>query len=168
MKIDRRSVLGLMGLFVSGRWDELGNAWESRRKRTVTTTIGQGTSHDSSIVIRSIKDDWYEGNILEDCPDLCVGDAIWDGGEKFLITWVEEKRIAVEHPEGLTLRPGRKKTTRYYSGSSPLTDWEADLSSDLYGANDSAVGELHNDGAITDSIDISIDRHVTLRAADTV
>lgn len=133
----------------------------------VITSIGSGTSHDENVTISSVAGANPYVVTLSAASGAVVGDALWDEHatpRKYRVIEVngDSSVISVIDSEGVGAAPDNSATStpqikRYYNGSTPLTDWEADLDdTNLYSSGDDAVGHAYNDAAFTISSTILI------------
>ncbi len=131
---------------------------------TVTLSIGAGTTHDETAAISAVSgSNPYTVTIAANSS--VNGDALFDEHatpRKYLITaGGGTTSLTVRDSEGVGSAPDNSGTTaseikRYYNGSTPITDWEADLDdTGLYGSGDDAVGECYNDAAFDESVTIN-------------
>ncbi len=132
---------------------------------TITTTIGAGSTHDSDINIISSSGSGPYLVTVDDSSGVSVGDALWDEGgpptKNLILSVVDGTTLTTAHnpsSEGYA----QAEVKRYYSGSTPLTDWEAGLDSSIYSEYDNAVGVVYNDADIDDSISLNGGGGVTL------
>ena len=134
--------------------------------KSVTLSIGSGTSHDQSIAISdSSGSGAYSVTLASAGTDVVNGDALWDEHatpRKYLIIdGAGTTSLTVVDMEGIGSAPDNSGTslseiTRYYSGSTPITDWESELDdTNLYQENDNAFGKCYNDSAFDESVTIS-------------
>lgn len=131
---------------------------------TVTTSIGMGTTHDSTaLTISSVSGAGPYTVTMNsgETANFDVGDALWDEHatpRKYLVTGISGDDLTVRDTESVGSAPDNSGTSsaaakRYYNGSTPLADWEADLDdTGLYASADDAVGEMWNDAAYTERI----------------
>lgn len=130
---------------------------------TVTTSIGQGTSHSETVTISSVSGSGpYTVTLTASVPAaVVVGDAFYDEAataNKYLITGISGSDLTVVDSTGVGAAPddtsgsSTPKCERYYNGTTPITDWESELDdTNLYAASDDAVGECYNDAAFDET-----------------
>ena len=133
------------------------------------TSIGQGTSHDTTGL--SIL------NVAGSSPGLyqvfmgsgeglnfVVGDALYDEAavpNKYLVIDISGDILTVFDSTGVGAGPDNSGSSfaaakRYYNGSTPITDWESELDdTDLYRIGDDSVGECYNDAVFDESVTIN-------------
>lgn len=131
------------------------------RDRDIITSLGQGTTHSENVTVSSvttaISGGPYKVTLNAAVPsNVKIGDAFNDEAatpKKWLIVGVHGSDLIVRDAESNGTVPDDSGTTqatceRYYNGTTPISDWEADLDdTDLYSANDFARGECYNDAA---------------------
>ena len=126
---------------------------------TITTTIGAGDTHDSNINIVSTSGSGPYLVTVDDSSGASVGDALYDEAP-----WTPGKHLILAVVDGTTLScatdpsdEGEQvaKVKRYYSGSTPLTDWEGDLDSSIYSEYDAAVGVVYKDAPLDEAVTIN-------------
>lgn len=148
--------------------DELGVDWDMGADQYVEiiTSIAAGTAHDTNVTINSVAADGaaYSVTLASVPGDTVVGDRLLDeGGNAYLIMKIDGSVLTVYDSENIGAAPddtsgGQAKIGRYYTGSTPLTSWEADLTdTHFYRDNDIVRGQVYNDGTnLDENLAISI------------
>lgn len=107
---------------------------------------------------------------MDSTANAVAGDALWDEVDY----GPPVKHLILEIIDGTTLScktppsaegAQQAKIKRYYNGSTPITDWEADLDdTGLYTSGDDAVGECWNDAVFDEAVTINDGGTVTLNS----
>lgn len=150
--------------------DAAGDTWDIGADQLViqTLSIGQGTGHDQNVTITasSVREaPFYDVTLSAAGTNVVDGDALWDEHatpRKYLIiSGGGTTSLIVQDTEGTGSAPDNSASStpqikRYYNGTTPLTDWEADLDdTDIYSQHDHATGECYNDAAFDETFIIN-------------
>jgi len=126
---------------------------------TVKTTIGMGDTHEFDIDIQSVSGSGPYVVTCDDTTGAVPGDALYDEGGppvKSLILSVDSSTQLTTTGNPSTDGYAQAVVSRYYDGTSPLTDWDVGLDSGgLYSDYDDAVGEIWNDATIDDKLSLN-------------
>ena len=125
---------------------------------TITTTIGAGDTHDSNINIASSSGSGPYLVTVDSTSGAVLGDALWDEGgppSKHLILSIVDGTTLTTATNPSAEGMATAEVKRYYSGSTPLTDWEAGLDASIYSEFDNASGVVYNDGLLDETVTIN-------------
>jgi hypothetical protein len=129
----------------------------------VITSLGVGITHDTTgLTISSVTGSGPFTVTMSagEGDNFDVGDALWDEHatpRKYLVLAVSGDVLTVRDSEAVGSAPDNSGTSaaaarRYYNGSTPIADWESELTStDLYSSGDDAIGECWNDASLPQS-----------------
>lgn len=132
---------------------------------TIITSLGAGTSHSESVVINNVSGSGptYTVTLSTSVPSsVVIGDAFFDEAatpNKYLIEGISGSDLTVRDSTGVSAAPddtsgsSTPNITRYYNGSTPITDWESELDdTDLYDAGDDADGQMYDDADFDEQV----------------